>query len=118
MRRALPSLVTLAGLVLGFTGVVLGVPRGLPFLALSLGADVADGALARRLAVTSRAGGAFDLIVDIVLAHALVVRILPMPGSFVVGLVLALLQIAAIEREIRFSGRTLAWIGCVLWALL
>lgn len=108
LLRALPSLVTLLGLLVGLLGLAALPSRaGLLLLALSLVCDAVDGALARALGVASRWGAELDWHVDTLLG-ALGVGVLAArvhPAWFLVAGALVLVQATARCHAIRVSGR-------------
>lgn len=74
----LPSMVTMLGMILSLVGVVL-LPAitGFAFLGVGLICDAVDGRLARSLGAVTTWGGRLDFIVDIMVAAALLWRLLP-----------------------------------------
>lgn len=103
---ALPSLITIAGLLCS----VLGWAHQLPGLLLvGLALDVLDGATAREYGVTSRFGARLDWTTDVVVAACLCAEL----GSAAV-VALAMWCGLADTLRIRVSGRALATCA-VLW---
>lgn len=76
--KALPNLITFAGLAVGLEGVrLLPTLPGLALLGVSLLFDAVDGQVARRWSLETAFGSWFDWSVDVALAHAIAWRALP-----------------------------------------
>ena len=71
---AVPSAVTIAGLVAGVAGLCL---RSVPLIAVSLMLDILDGAMARKLRVETERGAVLDFAVDVTLAGAMAWTVSP-----------------------------------------
>lgn len=110
LTRALPSLVTFAGLAVALGGFVWS-----PALAvLALPFDVLDGYLARRLGACSEFGAWLDWSVDAALAVVYALALWPMPVALVV---VVTYQAAMRAYGQRSSGR--ASLACIwfLWGV-
>ena len=105
---AIPSFVTLAGLLCGLLGLYLMNPI---LLAMSLLADVLDGCLARWLDVVTEWGGELDWHADVGLAAIALWLVNPwaMP-------LLVILQACACIARKRVSGRTAVFL-CLIAGL-
>lgn len=113
-RRALPSLLTGAGLALGAAALVcLRLPAAaglvIPLAAASLALDVLDGLVARRLDAATVLGGELDWHVDCALAH--IGAWLAFGLAFVP--LLAALQAVSRAGGRRTSGRAVIFAGII-----
>ena len=105
---------TLAGLALGLAGLLCWPsPQAMLLLGLSVGCDVADGALARRLRAVTEVGASLDWAVDVALAHVLGYRTFGVPATVVLVAVQVLLPLACW----RVSGRTAVSAAAIFWQL-
>src|SRR6185312_10842760 len=102
---AIPSVISLLGLGLGFAGLL---QHSALLLVLSLACDVADGKTARRLRCTTEAGAILDRTIDATLAGAISWACWPP----LIALPIAWTQLT----NNRYSGRALITIAaCISW---
>lgn len=105
-----PSLITLAGLMVSVGGIAFRLPV---LLLLGLAFDVLDGATAREYGVQTAYGAAFDWHTDVAIAAALACMLSPM-------LLIAWVPWVALAsvRGIRVSGRAAFTVAiAIVWGL-
>ena len=114
---AIPSIITLIGLMLGLLGVALWPsPLGCALLVASLALDVVDGTVARRWRWETAFGRHLDWTSDVTIGALLLAHLSPLFGAMPIVIVV-IWQAAAQALEVKVSGRAAVTITAICVAM-